>query len=375
MATAPQSLFYFLEGQVRYMKRKGVEVHGVSSPGKLLGMFAQRERAVVHEIDMPRAISPVEDLIAIWCLYRLFRRLRPDIVHAHTPKGGLLGMIAAILACVPTRIYNVHGLPYMTATGVKRRLLQITEKISITLAHQVFCVSASLADQICEEKFCRKKKICVFHKGSINGVDALNRFDPTRYNTSEIRNSIGIPQKARVIGFVGRIVRDKGILELAASWFDLRERFSDLHLLIIGPFEKKDAIPRAVRQRLLSDERIHLMGHVKSTAPFYSAMDILAFPTHREGFGIVAIEAAAMCVPVVATRIPGCIDSVVDGETGILVPSKNTDALTEALSAYLNDSKLRRKHGEAGRRRAKVDFRPNTIWTLLHTEYLNLMSG
>jgi glycosyltransferase involved in cell wall biosynthesis len=375
VAPVPLSLYCFLDGQVHFMNEQGVEVHGVSSAGELLGLFAKREKAQIHAIEMPRAITPLKDLVAVWHLYCLFRRLRPEIVHAHTIKGGLLGMIAALLARVPVRIYNMHGLLHITTAGLKQRLFYFVEKVSCSLAHHVFCVSASLADQVRKEGLCRSEKLEVLVNGSINGVDATGRFQPAQYDTKLIRDTLGIPQEARVIGFVGRLVRDKGILELITAWQGLRSKFDDLHLLLVGPFEEKDAIPEADQQKLYTDARVHLVGHENDPAPYYAAMDVLAFPSHREGFGLVAIEAAAMQIPVVATRIPGCVDSVTDGETGLLVPCGDSEALMIALASYLEDPQLRRKHGEAGRKKALQDFQPTAIWMALHAKYIDLLNA
>ncbi|ORJ55878.1 glycosyltransferase family 4 protein [Geothermobacter hydrogeniphilus] len=374
VATVAQSLYYFLDGQARYMQEQGANVHCVSSPGELLELFSEREDVPVHGIEMARAISPFKDLVSLWRLCRLIKELRPDIVHAHTPKGGLLGMISAFLMRVPVRVYNVHGLPHVTATGFKYRLLCLTEKISCALAHRVFCVSVSLAAQVRDEKLSSHDKVQVIHNGSINGVDALVRFDPEKHDAGSLRDSLDIPRTALVVGFVGRLVKDKGIMELIASWDILREKFSDLHLLLVGPFEDKDSIPVAAKQKLESDERIHLIGHVDDPAPYYAVMDVLSFPTHREGFGLVAIEASAMRVPVVATCIPGCVDSVSDGVTGTLVPKCDADALEKALSTYLVDPLLRSKHGVAGRKRVLEDFQPSTIWKDLHNEYIDLLN-
>ena len=373
VATVSQSLYYFLDGQVRYMREQGGGVHGVSSPGELLECFAEREKAITHAIDMPRAISPLKDIVSVWRLCRLFLRLKPDIVHAHTPKGGLLGMIASLLVRVPIRIYHVHGLPHVTATGLKRSLLRLTERISCKLAHRVFCVSGSLVNQLCDERFCDMSKVHLLCNGSINGVNALDHFNPVNYDAEEIRASMAIPRGARVIGFVGRLVRDKGVLELINSWVVLRKKFEDLHLVLVGPFEEKDSIPLALKQRLDSDDRVHLIGHVNDPAPYYSVMDVLAFPTYREGFGLVAIEAAAMAIPIVATNIPGCTDSVVDGETGTLIPKEDSAALVNTLCIYLDGPELRFAHGQAGRKRVIADFQPIEIWKTLYAEYIDLM--
>lgn len=373
IATVPQSLFCFLYGQARYMRDHGADVHGVASPGELLQRFAEREGAVPHAIQMSRAISPFRDLVSLYQLCRILRQVSPDIVHAHTPKGAFLGMIAAFVMRVPIRIYHVHGLPHVTARGVKRFILKLTERTSCSLAHHVFCVSNSLREEVCRESFCPKSKVRVLVNGSINGVDAAERFNPVHYDSLALRKQIGIPSNSRVIGFVGRVVRDKGILELFEAWLGLRKNFPDLRLLLVGPFEEKDPIPDSVREKIHSDERIHVIGAVDDPAQFYAVMDILAFPTHREGFGLVAIEASAMRVPVVASCVPGCIDSVVDGKTGILVPPGDAEALSAALSQYLCDPELRRLHGENGRRRVLEKFLPVHIWEVLHGEYQNML--
>lgn len=375
VATVSQSLYFFLDGQVRYMREHGAVVNCVSSPGELLDLFSEREEVSVHGIKMARAISPLQDLVSLWHLCCLMRKLRPDIVHAHTPKGGLLGMISAFLMRVPVRIYNVHGLPHVTESGFRRRLLCFTEKISCVLAHRVFCVSASLKKQVYDEILGCNKKIRVIHNGSINGVDALGRFNPENYDGESVRDSLCIPRSALVVGFVGRLVKDKGICELMLSWRGMRDKFSDLHLLLVGPFEEKDNLPAEVRQAIDLDERVHLAGPVNNPAPYYASMDVLAFPTHREGFGLVAIEASAMQIPVVATYIPGCVDSVADGETGELVPKCDPAALEDVLSRYLTDPQLRRKHGISGRKRVLENFQPSVIWESLHAEYLDLLNG
>ncbi len=375
ITTVPDSLDFFI-GQVGYMKAQGLEVHAVSSPGELLDRFAALERVPVHALAMPRRITPLRDLAAVVRLARLLRRLRPTIVHAHTPKAGLLGMIGAWLTRVPVRIYHLHGLPLTTAAGLKRFLLRWSEKVSCRLAHQVLCVSHSLREEALAEGLCRPERIKVLLAGSINGVDAAEAFNPQRVgNTTraDIRTRYGIPPDALVVGYVGRVVRDKGMAELVESWQLLREEFPQLHLLIVGPFEPQDPVSPEVERVLRSDPRIHLAGLSLDVPPLYAAMDVVALPTYREGFGIVAIEAGAMELPVVATHIPGCVDAVADGVTGTLVPVRDGRALAEALRRYLRDPELRRQHGQAGRRRVLRDFRPEAIWDAVFQEYLRLL--
>ncbi|MBD0320537.1 MAG: glycosyltransferase family 4 protein, partial [Gemmatimonadetes bacterium] len=315
VTTVPDSLAFFI-GQVGWMKARGIEVHALSSPGPLLDEFGRREGIATHAVEMPRRISPGHDLGAVRRMVRALRGIRPHVVHSHTPKGGLLGMIAARAAGVPVRIYHIRGLPFMTATGRRRALLRWTEKVACGLAHQVLCVSHSIRQVAIDEGLCPPEKIRVLLGGSGNGVDATGRFSPERHGPEtrrELRARLGIAPGAPVLGFVGRVVRDKGIVELAAAWAALREEYPDAHLLLVGPEEPRDPVPAATLDALRSDPRVHLTGQADA-GPWYAAMDLLVFPSHREGFPNVPLEAAAMGLPVVATRIPGCTDAVADGD-------------------------------------------------------------
>jgi glycosyltransferase involved in cell wall biosynthesis len=367
----------FLRGQVRFMSARGIDVTAISSAGPDLDAFAESEGVMVASVEMPRRITPFGDLGAVTALRRIMRRVRPDIVHAHTPKGGLLGMIAAALAGVPVRIYHMRGLPMSTATGARRRLLSATEWISCRLAHRVLCVSHSVRDEAVAEGLCPPGKIKVLLGGSGNGVDATGRFDPDKLeldSRSLTRRRLGIPDDAIVAGFVGRLVRDKGIVELFDAWTRLREEFSTAHLLLVGPFEPRDPVPAGLESALREDPRVHLVGMDWNTPPLYSAMDLVVLPTYREGFPNVPLEAAAMRLPVVATRVPGCIDAVADGGTGVLVPARNGPALTDAVRGYMRDPALRRAHGHAGRERVLREFRQEALWEALHTEYEDLLA-
>jgi len=376
LVTTVPITFSFFTGQIAYMKARGFDVSAVASPGPVLDEVGERERIACHGVEMPRSVSPLRDLVALVRLVRLLRRLAPNVVHAHTPKGGLLGMWAAWLARVPVRLYHVHGLPYVTATGWRRALLRWTEKASCRRAHQVLCVSESIRSVAIRDGLCAATRIKVLLAGSINGVDAAGRFDPARFGSAErlaIRARHGIPPDALVVGFVGRLVRDKGLVELAEAWRLLRDRWPALHLLVAGPVEARDPVPARVVSLLRSDARIHLVGEERQTPPLYAAMDVICLPTYREGLPVVPLEAAAMGLPVVATRVPGCVDAVVDGVTGTLVPARDAAALTAALQRYLGDADLRHRHGTAGRQRVLRDFVPDAIWVAQHAEYVRLL--
>ncbi len=373
--TVPESLV-FLRGHVDFMRARGWEMTVVTSPGPALDAFGERHDVPVHAVEMPRRMSPARDATSLARLTALLRRLRPDLVHAHTPKGGLLGTIAATAAGVRARIYHMRGLPLMTATGAQRRILTMTERTSCALATRVLAVSPSLRDYAVEARLCPAWKIRVLGSGSGNGVDCTGRFDPDRVPSgarASFRQQIGADADAPVIGFLGRLVRDKGIVELAEAWARIREARPDAHLVLGGVFEDRDAVPPATREALERDPRVHVLGFVEDTPRFYAGIDVLALPTYREGFPNVPLEAAAMRVPVVATRVTGCVDAVVDGVTGTLVPARDGAALAAALTAYLDDPALRGRHGNAGRERVLREFRSERLWAALAEVYEELV--
>lgn len=375
--TVPMTL-RFLSGQVGFMRARGIEVIAMSSSGPDLDAFCTEEGIQGHAINMPRQITPGRDLYALGRIWHRLRALRPEIVHAHTPKCGLLVTIAAWLAHIPIRVYHIHGLPMLTATGTRRILLRCAERVACRLATQVLCVSHSVLDAAVAQRLCPAGKIKVLARGTINGIDSSGRFNPdnlapgTRCRT---RAAHGIPERALVVGFVGRIVRDKGVVELVGAWRTLRERFPSLHLLVVGPLEPQDPLPAECVQVLTTDSRIHLVGLDWNTPPLYVAMDLLVLPTYREGFPTVPLEAGALGLPIVATRVPGCTDAVVHGETGLLAGPRDVASLTELIANYLTDPERRRRHGQAAQRRVRREFKQEAIWEATWQEYTRLLTA
>lgn len=372
--TVPKSYFQ-LTGQLNYISRHDFEVWCVSSPGPELERIGEQEGVNTHSIGISRKISPFQDFASVYKILRFFLRVRPTIVHVHTPKGAFLGMLAAWISRVPIRIYHVHGLRFVTMTGWKRNLLLLVEKCTALLATKVYCVSPSIERLYCRMRFCPKKKISVPVNGSVNGVDATGRFNPDRLKCERtlIRNEHNIPQDAIVIGFVGRIARDKGFIELVQAWCQLRDQIPNLHMMIVGPFEAEDPPPVEVRAELISDPNIHLVGSVDEPEQYYAAMDIYTLPSYREGFGTTSLEASAMGLPVVATRVPGCVDAVVNGVTGTLVTVRNAQSLKDALYKYSTEPIMRFEHGRNGRNRVLLDFKPIDIWHFMLKEYISFV--
>ena len=374
ITTVPRS-FNQLRGHLRYLGEQGFDIHCISSPGPELDIVAQRENVQIHPVLMHRSISPLHDLLTIIKIVLILIKLKPSIVHAGTPKGGFLGIIAAVLAGIPIRIYYILGFRYIGMKSWKRSVVYLADKIACLLANKIYCVSHSLHSLSTKLNLCPHSKISVRLNGSLNGVDAKERFNPKKLagEGESIRKEICIPQNAIVIGFMGRIVKDKGFVELVQAWKQIRNKISNVHMLIVGPYELGDPVPLDVRNILESDSHIHLMGWVLNQDPYYAAMDIYVLPSYREGFPTTTLEAAAMELPVVATKIPGCIDSVVNGVTGTLVEVKDSVDLASALINYCENQKLRIEHGLNGRKRVLSDYQPEAIWELMVDEYFSML--
>jgi glycosyltransferase involved in cell wall biosynthesis len=370
--TDPMS-FWLIQGHARLMSRAGFDVHMISSPGELAEQSSAREGAGFHPVSMARRIAPWRDLGSLGRLCATLRRLKPQVVVAGTPKAGLLGTIAAWVLRVPVRIYYVHGLPLLTARGVRRHILRATERLACAAATHVVCVSPSMRRELIAARLCAARKTTVLANGSASGVD-VGWFNPRRSLAmrADVRARLDIPGDAQVVGFVGRVVREKGICELHRAWRDLRERCASAFLMIVGPAEAVDPIPEETWQALTADPRVRIVGLDWNTAPLYAAMDVLCLPSHREGCPNVPLEAAAMQLPVVAFRVPGVVDAVHDGVTGRLVEPMQVDALADALHTYLSDAVLRQQHGAAGRRRVVALFRRELVWSALTRFYVSL---
>lgn len=363
----------FFEGQLAFLTGTGWKVAMVSAPGAQLEA-SRVEGARPFAIPMEREISPCKDVVSLWRLWRFFRHERPDLAVAATPKAGLLGTLAARLAGVPQVVYLLLGLRLETALGWRRWLLWTTEWIACHAAHHVRTVSPSLQAKTVGLGLAGVERSKLLEPGSINGVDMdrLRRSPLSIAAASRLRAQLGIPAEALVLGFVGRLTRDKGIAELFEAFTLLAAMHVGLHLLLVGDFEAGDPVPAGLRERMCADPAVRITGFVREVAPHYQAMDVLVLPTFREGFPGVPLEAQAASVPVVTTDATGATDSILDGVTGLRVPVGDVGALCSAVDRLLADPRLRTSMGASGAAWVEENFKREQVWSAIAAEYLSI---
>ena len=351
--THPQTCLV-LTGRLRTLREAGFRVTLVGSPGELLDRTAASEGVEAIPIPIERKIAPFADIVSLVRLWWLLRALKPDIVEFSTPKAGLLGTLAAMLCGVPRRIYVLRGLKLETASGLKRLVLIAAERLAIACAHRVLCNSDSLRSEAYALRLAPARSLQMLGEGSSNGVD-IERFSP---GASRVRAELGLPLDAFVVGFVGRLTRDKGLPELVSAFDAILRAEPKAHLLLVGWYDaSEDALAQAIRTRIENHPHMHFTGFVEDTSTYYRAMDVMVLPTWREGFPNVVLEAAATGIPVITTLCTGARDSVVPGVTGLLIPPGSPEAISEA-ALKLRDPELRRRMGRAAR-----------VWVLEH--YVN----
>jgi len=368
----------FLQGQPEYFQNSGFDVT-VLRPEKRSGEWEvpRPDGVRVLEVPMEREISPVRDIRSICHLWGILRTLRPTVTNVGTPKAGLLGGFAAWLNRVPCRFYTLHGLRFETATGLRRKLLILAERLACRFAHRVVCVSHSVREKAIASGLVDRERALIFGAGSCNGVDVA-RFAPTQqriWRAAELRRQFGIPADAPVALFVGRLTCDKGIAELIEAFLQLENRIPNLRLLLVGSFEDGDPLPEDIRKRLETHDRVILAGPVNDTAPYYAMADVLVLPSHREGLPTVVLEAHAAGKPVIGAAATGIVDLLVDGETGLLFPVGDVSSLANAIARLIEDKALARKLADAGRDQVKRKFRQELIWAALRREYLKVLQG
>jgi len=343
--THPQTCMVLI-GRLRTLREAGFRVTLVSSPGELLDRTAANEGVEAVAIPIERQISPIKDIVSLIRLWWLLMRLRPDLTEFSTPKAGLLGSIAAKLAGVPARVYMLRGLKLQTSDGLKHRILRAAERLAAGCAHSVLCNSASLRAEAILLGIAPAEKMKLLGEGSSNGVD-VEHYVP---GSNQVRDRLGLPCEVPVVGFVGRLTRDKGLPELIQAFDSILKAEPETHLLLVGWFDlAEDALGSSLRSRIESHPRIHVTGMVADVAPYYHAMDLMVLPTWREGFPNAVLEAAASGLPVITTESTGSCDSVLPEVTGLLIPPGYPVAISEAVLKLIRNPERRLRMGLAAR--------------------------
>jgi glycosyltransferase involved in cell wall biosynthesis len=348
VTTSDISLDLLLKGQLRFLDQY-YDVVGVAANTGLLKDVAKREGIRVVELSMRREISLRRDVACLLYLINLFRKEHPYIVHANTPKGSLLAMMAAWVIRVPNRIYLVTGLRYQGAKGKARTLLMMMERLACALATKVIPEGEGVKATLIADGI-TKKPLQVVHHGNINGIDT-SHFSPEacKYSREEMRHKLDIEPDVFTFIFIGRIVKDKGMNELARAMMRLKSEKRDCRLILVGWFEKEqDRMDEDNEYFFMYDDSVRYVGYQKDVRSYLLASDALVFPSYREGFPHVVMEAGAMGLPSIVTDINGCNEIIVDGENGHIIPPRDGEALLKMMRHFLDcPDEVKRMAGNA----------------------------
>lgn len=351
-------------------------VIGISSSSDgHLDVVGKQEGVPTYVVEMTRKITPFKDLSSLYKLFRIFRKEKPYIVHTHTPKAGTLGMLAAYLARVPHRLHTVAGLPLLEASGRKRKLLNAVERLTYRCATGVLPNSYGLRDIILSERFTKSEKLHVIGKGSSNGIDTTH-FDPSLFDASSrknIRFELGIPDDHFVFIFLGRLVTDKGINELVEAFCRVNAEFPKSTLLLLGDYERHlDPLNKETEDRISSERNIVYPGGKQDVRPYFAAADLLVFPSYREGFPNVVMEAASMGLASIVSDINGCNEIIEDGVNGLIVPVKSAEALYTSMRMLLTDHEIREEMAAKARPSIQERYERRYIWKEMFAYYQTL---
>lgn len=379
ITTIPSSMKTLLKGQLKFMGQY-FEVLAISSDGESFEDMVQEQQVRGIKVEMSRTISPIKDLKALLKLIRIFRKERPYIVHTHTPKAGTLGMWAAWICRVPHRLHTVAGMPLLEARGFKRIILDIVEKLTYAAATKVYPNSANLKKIIQEGGYCNPMKLKVIGNGSSNGIDTSffskeailqslknqNKSLPTfKWDNDSCENF--------VFCFVGRIVKDKGINELIGAFVRLNKIYPYAKLLIVGSFEDAlDPVLPQTKEIINNHPSVEYVGYQKDVRPYFAKSDLLAFPSYREGFPNVVMQAGAMGLSSIVSDINGCNEIIIDGKNGKIIPPKNEDALFGAMKYFVENKEIVSQMASNSREMITSRYEQQIIWNCLLKEYQNL---
>ncbi len=356
-------------------KNDHFELHLICSEGPFLNELRERlPSAIFHIICIPRDIEIRNDIQCLWELFKIFRREKFDIIHSHTPKAGLVTAIAGFISGTKYRLHSFTGQVWVNMSGPKKTLLKFLDKIIARLNTHNYADSVGQKKFLLEQGIGTPESLTVIHKGSLGGIN-VGRFNPEKLQ-SEIqkqREEIFPNYTGRILLYLGRINKDKGLNELKDAFFNLKKKYS-LKLLLVGPLETLDDLSFSeVVETLKKDSDVTFVNFTSVPEVYLGLCDIFCFPSYREGFGTVALEASAMEKPIVASNIYGLSDAVADNETGLLFEVKNSNDLTKKLETLLSDENLARKLGQQGRTRVQKDFSNQILTEKLIEDYQRMV--
>ncbi|MEO2063061.1 MAG: glycosyltransferase family 4 protein [Christiangramia sp.] len=374
ITTIPLSLEKLLEGQLTFMNQY-YEVTAVAAEKDRLNRYGKDNQVDTFWVEMTRAITPWQDLKALLKLYRFLKKEKPLIVHTHTPKAGIIGMTAAKLAGVPLRLHTVAGLPLLETSGLKRTILDFVEKLTYRFATRVYPNSFGLQKIILELDYASPEKLKVLGKGSSNGIDTTY-FDPSQYSSefkAELRKNLNIPQEDLVYIFVGRLVKEKGINELVAAFTEIHKKTPSVSLLLVGPFEQDlDPVSELTLDLIQNHPKIFTTGYQVDVRPYFAISNVLTFPSYREGFPNVVMQANAMNLPAIVSDINGCNEIVENDTNGIIIPVKDAQALEAVMFTLYSRPETREQLSENSRKLMVENYERQEFWHILLKEYKEL---
>jgi glycosyltransferase involved in cell wall biosynthesis len=365
ISTIPTTIKAFFGKQLEFLQQNDFIITIITSYGDSSQDFGEDlpKDVKVYNVDMSRTIEPLKDFRTLREIYKIIKSDDFDIVQYVTPKAAFLGSLASWWAKVPVRLYLMWGLYYVTQTGFKKFVFKTIEKIVCSCSTAIAPDSKGNVKLAVEEGLCKPDKIGVVGHGSANGVDT-ERFNPVRLyeDGRRIRKELNIPESAKVFGCIAAIVGDKGINELIEAFDEISQKHPEVYLLYIGQATEKDPVKKSTLGTIDNHKKIIHLGWQTEPERYMAAMDIFVLPTYREGFGVVNIEASAMQLPVISTDVPGPQESIVNGETGILVEARKVKPLIEAMEKLIHLPLYAKKLGNAGRERVKKLYEQKILW-------------
>lgn len=377
ITTVPMALRYLLPGQLQFMQQNGFDVLMISADGPELNDVIKNEGCRHTIVPMTRKITPLQDLKCLFQLIKIFKKERPDIVHTHTPKAGLLGMLAAKLTGVKVRIHTVAGMPLMVEKGFKLKLLTFIEKLTYWGAGHVWPNSRSLYEYIKEHKLTPEKKLHIIAKGSTNGIN-LSRFNKAQLSEesiAEIKEHIHYSAENIYLLCIGRLVADKGIVELVHVFTRLQKKYPSLRLVLAGDFESAlDPLPADVLQQIENNPAIVHIKWTQQVEYFMQVASYFVFPSHREGFPNVLLQAAAMELPIVCSRIAGNVDIVTHAQTGLIFNRANEQQMEEQVEYAINHPQEMKAMAQKLCNTVQTDYRRENIWQNMLATYNSLLN-